>query len=83
MLRCKAAFHIIGRHRKQPSSMKKKLDVDEPKDPHVHDVFNGCITRILEELPQNDNNPDAAWSTSRDTVCNTAKSVLGHPTRKH
>ena len=33
--------------------------------------------------PQAGDDPEAAWSSFRDAVYNTAKSVLDHPRKKH
>ena len=83
MLRCKASFRIASRHRKQPSSVKKKLDVRKLNDRQVQDALKEPLTKNLRQLPQNESNPDAAWSSFRDTVYSTAQSVLGHPQKKH
>ena len=83
MLRCKASFRIASRHRKQPSSVKKKLDVKKLDDPQVQDALRESLARNLQQLPQNATNLEAAWSSFRDTVHDTAKSVLGHPKKKH
>ena len=83
MLRCRASFTIARRHRKQPSSVKKKLDVKKLNDPHVQETLNDCLARNLEQIPQIDGDPEASWASFRDTVYSTAQSVLGHPAKNH
>lgn len=82
MLRCKASFRIASKHRKQPNSVKKKLDVNKLNSAPVQQDPSDALSANLQQLPQDDDDPDAEWTAFGDTVYSTAKSVLGHPQRK-
>ena len=83
MLRCKASFRIAGKHRKQPSSVKKKLDVNKLNSPQIQQELRNALSERLQQSQQDSGDPDTEWEVFRDTVYSTAKSVLGHPQRKH
>ena len=83
MLRCKASFRIAGKQRKQPSSVKKKLDVNKLNSPQVQQDLSDTLTKNLQQISQDISDPDAAWTAFRDAVYSTAEDVLGYPQRKH
>ena len=83
LLRCKAAFQLACKHRRQASSAKKKLEVKQLIEPRVQDALKDALASNLPANLQADDDLEAAWSSFRYAVYNTAKSVLGHPRKKH
>ena len=55
----------------------------EFSEPQVQDALKDALASDLPADPQAHNDLEAAWSSFRDAVYNTAKSVLGHPKKKH
>ncbi|KAL8597021.1 hypothetical protein ACOMHN_050120 [Nucella lapillus] len=78
-----AAFQLARLHCRQASSVRKKLDVKKLKEPQVQQALKDDLTDSLLPVPQADDDIEAAWSSFRDAVYNSAKSVLGHPRKKH
>ncbi|KAL8621011.1 hypothetical protein ACOMHN_043502 [Nucella lapillus] len=83
LLRCRAAFRLARKHRRQASDVRKKLDVKKLKEPHEQQALKDAFADSLPPVPQADDDIEAAWSSFRDAVYNSAKSVLGHPRKKH
>ncbi|KAL8597022.1 hypothetical protein ACOMHN_050120 [Nucella lapillus] len=83
LLQCRAAFQLARLHCRQASSVRKKLDVKKLKEPQVQQALKDDLTDSLLPVPQADDDIEAAWSSFRDAVYNSAKSVLGHPRKKH
>ena len=83
LLWCKAAFQLARKHRRQASSTKKKLEVKKLSEPQVQDAIKDVLASNLPANLQADYDLEAAWSSFRYAVYNTAKSVLGHPRKKH
>ncbi|KAL8581077.1 hypothetical protein ACOMHN_012728 [Nucella lapillus] len=79
LLQCRAAFQLAGKHRRQASSVRKKLDVKTLKEPQVQQALKDAFADSLPPVPQADDDTEAAWSSFRDAVYNSARSVLGHP----
>jgi len=52
-------------------------------EPQVQDTLKDALASDLPADPQAHDDLEAAWSSFRDAVYNTAKSVLGHPRKKH
>ena len=48
-------------------------------EPQVQDTLKDALASDLPADPQAHDDLEAAWSSFRDAVYNTAKSVLGHP----
>ena len=83
LLRCRAAFQLHHKHRHQPSNLvRKKLDVKKLRDPDTCTALADSLTSALQDTPTDGDDLESVWCTFRDTVYNTAKSVLGHPKRK-
>ena len=85
LLRCKVNFHVMRKHRRQVTSVKRKLDVNKLGNPAVQGSLCNAFINHFQELPQETSNIDveSEWATFRDTVYKTAETILGHPTRKH
>ncbi|KAL8599339.1 hypothetical protein ACOMHN_008057 [Nucella lapillus] len=83
LLRCRTAFQLTRKHRRQASSARKKLDVKKLKEPKVQQALKDALTDSLPPVPQADDDIETAWSSFRGTVYNSAKPVLGHPREKH
>ena len=49
----------------------------------MQDALKDALASNLPADPQADDDLEAAWSSFRYAVYNTAKSVLGHPRKKH
>ena len=63
--------------------MKKKLDVKKLSEPQVQNALKDALASNLPSDPQAHDDLEAAWSSFRDAVYNTAESVLGHPRKKY
>ncbi|KAL8596262.1 hypothetical protein ACOMHN_021302 [Nucella lapillus] len=83
LLQCRAAFQLAHKHRRQARSVRKKLDVKKLKEPQVQQALKDAFADSLLSVYQADDDVEAAWSSFRDAVYNSAKSVLGHPRKKH
>ncbi|KAL8575976.1 hypothetical protein ACOMHN_051994 [Nucella lapillus] len=83
LLPCRAAFQLACKHRWQASGVKKKFEVKKLKEPHVQQAFKDTFADSLPPVPQADDDIEAAWSSFRYAVYNSAKSVLGHPRKNH
>ena len=81
--RCRAAFQRARKHRRQASSVKKKLDVKKLSEPQVQDALKDALASNLPADPQAHDDLETAWPSFRHAVYNTAESVLGHPRKKH
>ena len=62
MLRCKASFRIASKHRKQPASVKKKLDVIKLNSLRIQHALSETLTENLQQLLQDNSDPDAEWA---------------------
>ena len=83
LLRCRASFQLARKHRRQPSNtIKKKLDVRKLCNSDTHESFTVVITNSLQVMNTDGDDLETQWSTFKDTVFDTAKSVLGYSKRK-
>ena len=83
LLHCRADLQLARKHRRQASSVKKKVDVKKLSEPQVQNALKDALASNLPSDPQAHDDLEAAWSSFRDAVYNTAESVLGHPRKKH
>ena len=83
LLHCRADLQLARKHRRQASSVKKKLDVKKLSEPQVQNALKDALASNLPADPQAHDDLEAAWSSFRDAVSNAAESVLGHPRKKH
>ena len=79
---CYGVKQLFSWHRRQASSAKK-LEVKKLSEHRVQDALKDALASNLPANLQADDDLEAAWSTFRYAVYNTAKSVLGHPRKKH
>ena len=83
LLRCRASFQLARRHRRQPSNIiKTKLDVSKLRNSDTRESFTDAITNSLQVMNTDGDDLETQWSTFKDTVFDTAKSVLGYSKRK-
>ena len=83
LLRCRASFQLARKHRRQPSNIiKKKLDVRKLRNSGTREPFVDAITNSLQVVNTDGDDLETQWSTFKDTVFDTAKSVLGYSKRK-
>ena len=83
LLRTRAAFQIQRRHRRQAGSTKRKLDVKRLTDPDIQESLGKALADNLRTAQQDNSEVEDAWTSFRDTVYQTAKTILGHPKRNH
>ncbi|KAL8592908.1 hypothetical protein ACOMHN_050735 [Nucella lapillus] len=76
LLRGRAVFRLARKHRRQASGVRKKLDAKKLKEPRVQQVLKDALTDSLPQVPQADDDIEAAWSSFRATVYTSAKSIL-------
>ena len=75
---CYGVKQLFSWHRRQASSAKK-LEVKKLSEHRVQDALKDALASNLPANLQADDDLEAAWSSFRYAVYNTAKSVLGHP----
>jgi len=68
-----------------PSSQQRQEEGrrEEAQRTSEQDSLKDALARNLPADPQAEHDLEAAWSSFRDRVYNTAMSVLGHPRKKH
>ena len=83
LLRTRAAFQLLRKHRRQAGCTKRKLDVKKLTDPVIQETFSKALSENLGTIQQTHTELEEAWASFRDTVYQTATTFLGHPKRKH
>ena len=84
MLRSKVAFRIRQKHNRQETSKPTKLITAKLSTISHRESFEQEIDSDLAQREEKENStPDEKWAALQQVVCNTAKTYLCKPDRKH
>lgn len=79
----KLNLRVQPKRRPQGTKASKRLNVGKLKMPSASQSFADTLEERLNTTVLDDHDVEAAWSTLRETVYNTAFECLGPSTRKH
>ena len=83
LLCCRAALQLPRKHRRKPSNLiRKKLNVKKLRDSRTCAVLADTLASALQDTSLDGDELESVWCIFKETVYNTARSILGHPKRK-
>ena len=84
MLRSNVAFRIRQKHNRQGRSKPTKLNTAKLSTiSHWESVEQEMDSALAQWEEKENSTPDEEWAALQQVVCNTAKTYLGKPDRKH
>ena len=84
MLMSKVAFRTRQKHNRQGTSKPTKLNTAKLNTISHRESFEQEMDSALTQWEEKENStPDEEWAALQQVVCNTAKTYLGKPERKH
>ena len=83
MLRSKVASRIRQKRNRQGTSTPPKLNNEKVSTISHRESFEQEMDRLSPNGEKENSTPDEEWAALQQVVCNTAKTYIGKPDRKH